>query len=375
MKRMYHSVFCSTLVAAMCVSALPVAGWTDAKAAAAAAVTDAGPVIPAGDARIAYEGRLDHSNPAGPMLVWAGTRLRLDFEGPLLVLKFAEATGQNFFNAEVDGVNTVFGIPESAAHTAEVPLTVGPGRHRLVLFKRSEAAKGQVRFQGVQLAPGAQAWAATPPAYRLKIEFIGDSITVGACNEDGAADQWQDFRTHNHALSYDHLTSLALGADHRAVAVSGMGIVTGWVEMKAGEIWDRYYPRADSPRADLTSWQPDVAFVMLGENDDSFTHAHGQPFPTGYTAGLVTLVKNIRASYPHAQLVLLRGGMFGGAQSEPLREAWTAAVGELEAADPAVHHFIFTHWSATHPRVSDDRAMADELVAWLKSQPFMKAFF
>jgi hypothetical protein len=66
--------------------------------------------------------------------------------------------------------------------------------------------------------------------------------------------------------------------------------------------------------------------------------------------------------------------MYGGSQSTPLREAWEAVVKEVEAADPAVSHYAFTHWSSTHPRVTDDRALADELTAWLKSQAFMKRF-
>mgnify|MGYP000408550297 CR=1 FL=1 len=34
-----------------------------------------------------------------------------------------------------------------------------------------------------------------------------------------------------------------------------------------------------------------------------------------------------------------------------------------EAGDAKVHHFVFQHWTETHPRVVDDRAMADELIA------------
>jgi len=204
------------------------------------------------------------------------------------------------------------------------------------------------------------------------MEFIGDSITAGACNEDGDTDQWENRRTHNHALSYSTLTAAAFAADYRCAAVSGMGIVTGWVEPRAGQIWDRLYPRVDSPRADLQSWQPDVAFVNLGENDASFTGAHGQPFPAAaFTDGYVALVQAMRAAYPKAHVVLLRGGMFNGAQNPELCRAWEAAVARLEAADPAVSHFAFTHWSKNHPRVSDDRAMADELTAWLRSQPFL----
>jgi phospholipase/lecithinase/hemolysin len=66
--------------------------------------------------------------------------------------------------------------------------------------------------------------------------------------------------------------------------------------------------------------------------------------------------------------------MFGGSQSEPLRLAWEAAVSRLEPADPKVSHFVFQHWTSTHPRVADHRAMADELIAWLRRQDFMRPY-
>jgi len=206
------------------------------------------------------------------------------------------------------------------------------------------------------------------------MEFFGDSITVGACNEDGDTDQWDNRHTHNAALSYVALTANAFSADYRNIAVSGMGIATGWVDRKAGEVWDKTYPNPASPRANLTQWVPQVIFVNLGENDDSYPRAHGQPFPEGYTDGYIALVRAIRTASPAAHVVLLRGGMYGGAQSEPLRQAWESAVTQLEAANPAIRHFVFKHWTHNHPRVADDRIMADELIAWLKQQPFMQAY-
>jgi len=112
--------------------------------------------------------------------------------------------------------------------------------------------------------------------------------------------------------------------------------------------------------------------VNFGENDDSFPRAHGQPFPAGFTDGYVALIHAIRSAYPGARIVLLRGGMFGGAQSGPLRKAWDSAVTQLEAADKGVSHFVFKHWTSTHPRVADDQIMASELIAWLKQQDFMQ---
>jgi lysophospholipase L1-like esterase len=329
--------------------------------------------IPAGDARFRYEGRIDFSDANAPVIIWQASRISIDFKGRAIRLLFAGAKGQNYFNAQVDGSNTIVEANEGIPVRPAMLSGFGPGRHHLTLFKRSEANAGNVHFRGTAIVPPAKVWAPTPPHYKLAMEFIGDSITVGACNEDGAADQWDDRRTHNCALSYATLTAAAFSADYRNIAVSGMGIATGWVPMKAGEIWDRLYPDTNSPLVNLGVWNPNVVFVNFGENDDSFTHAHGQPFPAGFTDGYVALIHAIRTAHPDARVVLLRGGMFGGAQSQPLRKAWESAVAQLEATDKGVSHFVFKHWTSTHPRVADDRIMANELIAWLKSQDFMQA--
>ncbi|HET7535142.1 MAG TPA: hypothetical protein VFJ90_01710, partial [Candidatus Didemnitutus sp.] len=160
-------------------------------------------LLAASDPRFHYEGRFDRTDPAQPVMIWAGSRVSLDFEGNTLAVVFGTAAGQTFFNVTVDGATEVV---SGAVGRLVWPQKLGAGRHHLEIFKRSEADAGHVVFRGVELAAGAQAWAPEPPAYKLKMEFLGDSITVGANNEDGEADQWEDRRTHNHALSYGYLT-------------------------------------------------------------------------------------------------------------------------------------------------------------------------
>lgn len=367
--------FASAFVALMSLS-LGTAALHGAPAApSATAPAAATQSVSAADARLRYEGRFDFADRAAPSFIWQGSRISLDFTGETLAVLLESQTGESHFDVTVDGRTFVASVPPGGHVRAEPPFPLGPGRHHLTLFKRSEASAGIARFRGVELAAGAGVFAPPPPAYRLAMEFFGDSITVGACNEDGDTDQWESRRTHNNALSYGALTAAAFSADYRNLAISGMGIVTGYVEVKAGEVWDRLYPEAKSPRADLAAWQPDVAFVNYGENDDSFTRSQHQPFPAAeFTRGYVSLVRHLRAAYPKTHLVLLRGGMFGGAKSDELRPAWEAAVRELEAGDPAISHYVFQHWSSNHPRVADDRAMADELIAWLKQQPFFAAY-
>ena len=331
--------------------------------------------IPANDSRFRYEGRFDTAKPAAPAVVWQASRIAIDFEGTSLALHFEWAEGQNYFDATVDGATAVLAVNDASHSRLVFPQPLAAGRHHLVIFKRSEASAGHARFRGIEIADAAHAWLPAAPVYKLRMQFFGDSITAGACNEDKGEDQWENRATHNNAKSYGAFTAAAFQADYRNIAVSGIGIAAGYYPELIGNVWDRLYPTEKSPRADLTTCAPDVICINYGENDGSFTTVNKQPFPAKeFTAGYIALVQAIRKAYPQAQIVLLRGGMFNGAKHDGLRTAWTSAVEQLEAADKQVHHYVFTHWSGPHPRVADDRAIADELIAWLQSQPFMAAY-
>ncbi|MFT3782052.1 MAG: SGNH/GDSL hydrolase family protein [Nibricoccus sp.] len=319
-----------------------------------------------------FEGRLDRRNPAAPVFIWQGSSLEFSFTGDFLALRFGGRKGSAFFDLTLEAQQSMIEVKEGAepvviAFSKELP----PGSHRVTLFKRSEADAGYATLDSIELSAGGKLEKFETATPKLRLHFFGDSITVGACDEDGAVDQWESRATHNNAFSYAALTAKAFGAGYRNTAVSGMGIVEGYVPKIAGQIWDRLYPEIDSPKADENGWEPDLVFVNYGENDDSFTKNAGTPFPKGFTEGYVDLVRAMRQAYPKAEIILLRGGMSGGAKSERLRLPWESAVQQLKATDPHVHHFVFQHWSELHPRVSDQRAMADELIGWLRAQPFV----
>jgi hypothetical protein len=331
--------------------------------------------ISADDPRFLYEGRFNFTDTNAPVVIWEASRISLDFEGETLGLIFDNIKGQNFFNVEVDGSNTIVEASEGKPVDPERLSGFGPGRHHLVLFKRSEATAGTLRFRGVDLAAGAKAWAPKLPAYKLRMEFFGDSCSVGACNEDGPVEQWTNRRTHNSALSYTTLLASAFSGDHRNISVSGMGVVTGYTKMKTEEILDRLYPTTDLPRADLTKWIPDVVLVEVGGNDFTFTEQNKQPFPEGFTDGYVRLVHSVRKIYPTAHIVLLGGSLISELpRSVKLDKAWELAVLRIEAEDKAVSHYVCKHPVKGHPRVADHLALSKEIITWMKQQKFMQPY-
>lgn len=117
------------------------------------------------------------------------------------------------------------------------------------------------------------------PEKKIKIEFIGDSIssgerTIGAKLEDDWISMW--FSTTN---NYAVITSKKLDADFRILSQSGWGVLCGW-DNNPNHALPRYYEQVCGVvngkineelgafnYNDFESWQPDVIVVNLGTND------------------------------------------------------------------------------------------------------------
>jgi lysophospholipase L1-like esterase len=345
--------------------------FKSAKASAESSADQALEVYGPQDPNFRYEGRFDWSKPEAPLMTWEASRIRVDFEGTVLILR-VDGSGAAFLNAEIDGRPYILEA-RGGGKRYQFQNELKPGKHSLTLFKRSEASAGTCRFRGMEIEAGKKI---SPQAfaYASRMIFFGDSITAGSCDEDGDTDQWANYRTHNAAVSYANLVAEALKSDAQNISVSGMGMVTGWNSLvRAPEVWDRLTFDPKAPRADLASWKPDLVFVNLGENDGSYSQAQGKGFPADFADSYVAYADAIKAAWPKAHLVLLRGGMYNGALNQALIDAWDRVVEHFKD-DRLVHSYAFTHFSGNHPRIADHRILADELLAWIRAQDSLRSF-
>lgn len=318
---------------------------------------------------IYYEGRIDHNSSESPTIIWQGSEIVLEYRGTVQSVHFEDLSNSSYFDVYQDGDRLgMIAAREGAVSLPPSRESGDDGWHTLTLVKRSEASAGHVRLSHFTVEGDTRPH--TPPAPSRKFLFFGDSITAGACSEDGAQDQWDDRSTHNALKSYAALTANHFAADYQNISISGVGISAGYQPYTVPEVWDRLYPNPESAPANLQQFQPDVIFVNYGENDDSFTTNQGQPFPADYTQRYLGVLDNLRQAYPDSAIVILRGGMWGGANSPRLREPWEQVAEQFTQRDPHSYSYVFNHWSEQHPRTDDHEIMADELVTWLNRQPW-----
>lgn len=198
-----------------------------------------------------------------------------------------------------------------------------PAAHVIRVVKRSENSKGRQGLISLRVDGPITAAPVTPP--RVRIEFIGDSITCGFGNEMGPEETVFDDGKENALAAYPAITAGLLGAVFHCVCISGIPLcwasdpafrlrLPGLVPEQEGftppvRAMDEHYAYADrnheesmGKRDGFTPWdfngfQPDAVVVNLGTNDafrlrvTGCTPAEESYFIRRYTAFLMQLRK------------------------------------------------------------------------------------
>ena len=125
---------------------------------------------------------------------WANTQIQFSASAPLIEFKFDDGT--NNYNVFVDGELENVITTQQGLHS--YPLTLDPGFHKILVTKRTGPNFGVGRFLGLELPEGGQLLEPHGIPTR-KIEFIGDSYTVGYGNEGPALDCGGTYRPYENS--------------------------------------------------------------------------------------------------------------------------------------------------------------------------------
>lgn len=204
------------------------------------------------------------------------------------------------------------------------------------LIKLSEALHSTVGLKSVDVVSRGDI---SPTAEKdLKIEFIGDSLTCGYGVDDEVRSHHFSTTTEDCTKAFAYKTAQILNADYSLVSYSGFGIVSGYTSVegvKSGEYTvpgmyemlafsgGRYngYNVKDTPW-DFSRFQPDIAVICLGANDQTYTGSN-EELMREYTDAYVEFLKLIRGHNPDAYFVCCLGLV-----SDGLFEAVCAAAEE-----------------------------------------------
>lgn len=311
------------------------------------------------DPNILYTGRINFDDPNIPVLDWPGTSLIANFEGTS-VTAILDDSGDNYFNAIIDdddaNMIVIDCIPDLSYYNIASGLS--DTEHKIEINKRTESLQKSVAFNGFKLDES-RSLVASPSRPTNKIEYYGDSITVGNAVDDPDVG---GIPNKNNYLTYAAVTARNLDAEYHCIAISGISMQQSYVN---GTIFDYYdkelgYHSPIKPW-DFTKWIPDAVVINLGQNDYTLGS------DPNVTDLYVDFMRDIRAEYPDTHIFLVLGDMSAAEPNSPYTGYQQSAVDTMKNTygDNKVYQLTFDYGGTTHPTKARHAAMADVLTEFI----------
>jgi hypothetical protein len=328
-------------------------------------------IVPASSDSIRYVGRVKNAHDSVGIF-WPGTSILIHFKGTALKAWLCDQRGENYFNVVIDGDSVHHFKTDASKKFYTLAENLSAGDHVIELIKRTEWDKGNSWFYGFWL--NGELAKLPEPNSRI-IEFFGDSITAGYAIEDNTGGDSPDSTFTNNYLTYASLTSRHFHADCYNTVKSGIGVTISWFPMVMKDLYDRLDPEDSLSKWDFSKVTPAVVVVNLFQNDSwlvkmpehpSFKKQFGKKAPgeKEIVAAYYSLIRKIRTAYPHAYIICALGSMDATKPDSPWPGYVTTAVKQLNDKKVMTHFFPFTAM-AGHPRIADNRQMADDLIHFI----------
>jgi lysophospholipase L1-like esterase len=320
------------------------------------------------DSKLQFHGRWDRRQPDRAITVNGGGYVIAKFDGRSITARFDMTRNKPPVPTIAWRIDDDIEWRESEiAASVELEKDLKPGPHTIFLMARgldehqprwAEPLTASITFQGVDFPTGGKLL--DPPAEpKLKIEFLGDSITEGVRvhrNQPGR-DTWP-WQT-DALLAWPSQTGLKLGASWRQVGFGAVGVTKGGSGgvPPAPDSFDWFYK--DCPR---DAWQPDVVVINHGTNDGG---ASSEKFRPAYARYL----ELIRKAYPNARILALRP--FAGTHADDIKAEVTT---RNTSGDGRVSFVDTRGWLApadftdrVHPNAGAGPKVADKLAPLIEA--------
>lgn len=331
------------------------------------AVTSTKPVtIAPNDPSIRYTGRVAISSEQA-QYDWAN--IQIEFHARASQVELLLEDGKNDYNVFLN--DTFARTISTTADNQIYVIELGEGSHRVKITKRTGPNFGSGAFLGLRFPSGGKLLD-LPPRPARKIEFIGDSYTVGYGNEGPDLDCGGIYRPHeNSARTFATIAAQELNAESHLIAISGYGAVRNYGDANttSPNPVPIYYGRTLMEREDLpwdfNAWSPDAVVVKLGTNDHS---TQPQPPADVFIKGIHGLLKQVHAAYDDVPVFLL-----ADASLPELVDRMEIAAQQQRKMGNQKTYFVKLSQPARdqlgcdwHPLVSAHKTMAAELIAAIK---------
>lgn len=317
---------------------------------------------------VQYSGRVTFDSTGRLAIYWPGTSVKTRFTGTSVKAVLRDQRAHNNYNVIIDDDCIYHFQPDTLKKSYTLASNLPEGEHTVELFRLDDWNNGKTWFYGFEYEPGAEVLPV--PSKKRRMEFYGNSITVGSAIEDSVSGLHN-----NHYLSYAAVTARHYNADYSCIARSGIGLMVSWFSLIMPEMYDRLDPFDSTSTWDFSKNIPDIVVVNLMQNDyalstmpdyDQFKKRFGDVAPSEdfIVRSYGNFISTLRDHYPKAHIICVLGNMDATSPGS----AWPGYI--LKAAtslnDERVYTCFFPFKNTDgHPKVAEHRAMADSLIAFI----------
>lgn len=293
-----------------------------------------------------------------------GASIQFAFKGSAI---YAELEGDAYWQVEIDGEEQPSLLTGSRQKYA-LAENLSSGKHQVTLSKKSETSNGEIRFYSLSTDENGE-FSTPRKRPQRRLEFIGDSFTVGYGNEAQNATDGDVFEKTNTTKSFAYLLAQSLRADLQINAFSGRGLVQNYAnhtpEWPAVKLYEHAVPGIaekdpKTPLWDFNQWHPHVIVLFLGINDfqGDFPHTPTAVFDAAYSAFL----DKLRSKHPGVQFLLLSTKVWPRDDLIPRIDAITKAQ-KAKGHRDIEHHVLATENTALdgHPNLYSHQNMANQI--------------
>jgi len=328
------------------------------------------PVV-SSDPRLRLLGRTDLSLPH-PALDWTGSGLECFFRGSDLWAELeAPALSPVFWMMVLTDGRPVARFPvEPGIRFYPLVLGMSPDHARIVtLVKETQCMPDAPEATVVLHSLRMQGDLEPIPPRRLKIEFIGDSLTSGEgslapCGNDEWIPLW-----FSACANYSQVACEALDAERRILSQSGWGVCWDWEHNPEHTLTAHYEEIAGVLRGpaaeargcckpyDFSLWQPDIVCIRLLTNDNNGMQQKGS-FDLDrdeVVRGGLGLLRLVRKNNPAAKIVWILPGSdshpelaqeaVSRAQEEGMDSLYTFALPDYREEDTGARWHPGAEWN------------------------------
>jgi|LakMenEpi03Aug12_release.lakeMendotaPanAssembly.Ray.scaffolds.fasta_scaffold87104_5 hypothetical protein len=325
------------------------------------------------DPKIQYEGRIAFSDSTA-CINWSGSSISLNFRGAEISAILKDADTANYYNVILDGKVISKIQLDTVKKNYILASDLSKGKHKIQLYKRTEWGKGQTFFYGFEINEIDKILSKSKPK-KKKMEFYGDSITCGYGNEDNTGKDSRTGHFENHYLTFGATTARHFDAQFSCIATSGIGIMVSWFPTTMPDIYDLTNPYDKKTKWDFNNYTPDIVVINLFQNDswivnlpknEEFIKKFGgqKPNEDFIVKSYQNFVKSIREKYPNTSIICVLGSMDATKEGSKWPDYVRKAVTNLEDKKIYTHFFPYKN-TPGHPKVSEQQAMADSLIAFI----------